>query len=181
MSAFVGGILGPSCCTCRSFHAHDAQTRITHSISMHGHQRACNTRYSINGLAKQCVSSTSILPAVNAHVQSLRQVALNPVITSLTSSLEKRLEASGGVDLLLFNPPYVPTVTSEAEDAQGDCGIAGAWAGGQDGMDVTEKVLKSLKVALVPCTYVTRRFFADPLLSCARTCFPRRGGSTSLQ
>ena len=55
----------------------------------------------------------------------------------------------GGVDLLLFNPPYVPTITSEADDAQDARGIAGAWAGGQYGMDVTQRVLDALKVRVI--------------------------------
>lgn len=67
-------------------------------------------------------------------------------MTSLISSLEMRLKNSGGIDLLLFNPPYVPTMVSEAKVAQGDRGIAGAWAGGLGGMDITDKVLSSLKV-----------------------------------
>eukprot|EP00667_Euglena_gracilis_P024253 EG_transcript_27804 len=43
-----------------------------------------------------------------------------------------RLEAS--VDVLLFNPPYVPT---GPEEMQGT-GIEAAWAGGVDGMEVVE-------------------------------------------
>ena len=60
--------------------------------------------------------------------------------------MDARLKAMGGVDLLLFNPPYVPTIASEADDAQDARGIAGAWAGGHDGMDITQRVLDSLKV-----------------------------------
>jgi len=45
------------------------------------------------------------------------------------------------VDLLLFNPPYVPTDATEADAAQYNRSIAGAWAGGCHGMDVTEQLL----------------------------------------
>ena len=43
---------------------------------------------------------------------------------------ERRLE--GNVDLLLFNPPYVPTPSIEV----GGTGIEAAWAGGEDGCEV---------------------------------------------
>lgn len=51
------------------------------------------------------------------------------------SAIEARL--AGGVDLLLFNPPYV--VTPDEEVTQG--GIAAAWAGGKDGRVVIDAVL----------------------------------------
>ena len=45
-------------------------------------------------------------------------------------AVERRLE--GNVDLLLFNPPYVPTPSIEV----GGTGIEAAWAGGEDGCEV---------------------------------------------
>lgn len=45
-------------------------------------------------------------------------------------AVERRLV--GNVDLLLFNPPYVPTPSSEV----GGTGIEAAWAGGEDGCEV---------------------------------------------
>lgn len=76
---------------------------------------------------------------------SLPQVNIDSVNTSLTASLSSRLHHS--VDLLLFNPPYVPTVTSEAEDAQHGHDIHGSWAGGHDGMEVTNQFLSSVGVS----------------------------------
>lgn len=52
------------------------------------------------------------------------------------------------MDILLFNPPYVPTDLDEADEAQHVGGIAGAWAGGQDGMTVTDILLDEVEVWL---------------------------------
>lgn len=51
------------------------------------------------------------------------------------------------IDLLVFNPPYVPTDEAEVLDAQDNAGIAGAWAGGAAGMRVTDIVLDQLDVS----------------------------------
>lgn len=52
-----------------------------------------------------------------------------------TSGLEKRL--GGKVDVMVVNPPYVPT----PEDEVGRNGIASAWAGGENGRTVIDKIL----------------------------------------
>ena len=53
--------------------------------------------------------------------------------------LHYRLKHS--IDIIIFNPPYVPTVTDEAREAQHNRDIQGSWAGGSDGMDVTNQFL----------------------------------------
>lgn len=58
------------------------------------------------------------------------------VRTSLVDGLRIR-----DVDLIVFNPPYVPTQQEEI-DLQGS--IAAAWAGGIDGMDVTSVLLPQI-------------------------------------
>lgn len=75
------------------------------------------------------------------------------MITSLTQSIYPRLRHS--IDILLFNPPYVPTDTSEADAAQLGADIAGAWAGGIDGMKVTDVLLEQVAVSshLCFCSY----------------------------
>jgi release factor glutamine methyltransferase len=73
------------------------------------------------------------------------QVLLHPVRTSLVQSLQERLRHN--VDVLIFNPPYVPTDDLEATSAQGSQGISGAWAGGTDGMDLTNVLLKQVDVS----------------------------------
>ena len=51
------------------------------------------------------------------------------------------------VDILIFNPPYVPTCDDEADDAQQGASIQGAWAGGKDGMQVTDILLDQVEVS----------------------------------
>jgi len=52
------------------------------------------------------------------------------------------------VDILVFNPPYVPTPDEEVDTAQYDAGIAGSWAGGTDGMQVTDALLRQVDVGI---------------------------------
>lgn len=47
----------------------------------------------------------------------------------------------------------MPTDEEEASDAQGGRGIEGAWAGGTDGMDVTDEALE-----IVDVSSLTRNF-----------------------
>ncbi|KAF6143027.1 hypothetical protein GIB67_041095, partial [Kingdonia uniflora] len=54
---------------------------------------------------------------------------------NIASAMEKRLE--GLVDVMVVNPPYVPT----PEDEVGCDGIASAWAGGENGRTVIDKIL----------------------------------------
>lgn len=59
--------------------------------------------------------------------------------------LSSRLRHS--VDILLFNPPYVPTISDEAHDAQSVADIQGSWAGGADGMEITDVFLNTVEVS----------------------------------
>ncbi|KAL3698423.1 hypothetical protein R1sor_012499 [Riccia sorocarpa] len=62
-------------------------------------------------------------------------VEADVVVTNLVTGLEKRL--AGSVDLLVFNPPYVPT----PEEEVGVEGITAAWAGGDRGRTVIDRML----------------------------------------
>ncbi|KAL6067087.1 HemK methyltransferase member 2 [Balamuthia mandrillaris] len=62
-------------------------------------------------------------------------VSIEGIRTDLFTGLEPRLH--GLVDVLLFNPPYVP---SEAEEV-GTRDVCAAWAGGKDGREVLDRVL----------------------------------------
>lgn len=81
------------------------------------------------------------------------KVTLCPIIANLAYPLLHRIRKQ--VDVLLFNPPYVPTSVDEADFAQHDRDIAGSWAGGDDGMQITNIVLDMLDDLLAP----TGRFY----------------------
>ncbi|KAJ3996049.1 S-adenosyl-L-methionine-dependent methyltransferase [Lentinula boryana] len=81
------------------------------------------------------------------------KVALNTIQTSLAHGLHLRLR--NAVDIICFNPPYVPTMSIEASEAQGLRGIEGSWAGGSDGMQVTNVFLGVVHELLSP----TGRFY----------------------
>ncbi|OJA07639.1 hypothetical protein AZE42_01108 [Rhizopogon vesiculosus] len=89
----------------------------------------------INQHATRCTLSTG----------KQNKITLDPVTCSLTRPLLSRLHHT--VDILLFNPPYVPTDTYEASSAQSNADIAGSWAGGTDGMEVTERLLQDVEVS----------------------------------
>lgn len=69
-------------------------------------------------------------------------VAAGVVRGNLLSAVRPR-----AVDVLLFNPPYVPT-DSVPEGYTPDTALELAWAGGKDGMEVTSRVLDSLDEVL---------------------------------
>jgi len=65
--------------------------------------------------------------------------SLEVINTTTLDHIAERLKHS--VDILLCNPPYVATEQSEA----GHADISAAWAGGEEGMDVTKQVIDSLE------------------------------------
>ncbi|KAL0950755.1 hypothetical protein HGRIS_007523 [Hohenbuehelia grisea] len=92
----------------------------------------------INQHACRCTKATG----------SQNKVTLEPIIASLASPLQHRL--ANQIDILVFNPPYVPTTSDEADAAQVTSGISGAWAGGKSGMELTNILLSSVPKLLSP-------------------------------
>ncbi|KAJ3567159.1 hypothetical protein NP233_g6550 [Leucocoprinus birnbaumii] len=82
----------------------------------------------------------------SSHTSTQNKVSLECINTSFASPLIPRLRHQ--IDIILFNPPYVPTEYEEAQYAQQDKNIAGAWAGGYDGMQVTNDFLKIVETLL---------------------------------
>ncbi|SCV70355.1 BQ2448_1749 [Microbotryum intermedium] len=66
--------------------------------------------------------------------------------TDLYSSLFDRLQRA--CDVLIFNPPYVPTSYDELEAARREGVLERAWAGGADGMQVTDRLLEIVETLL---------------------------------
>ncbi|GAA5936175.1 S-adenosylmethionine-dependent methyltransferase [Sporobolomyces koalae] len=90
----------------------------------------------LNPHATRCTSQTGVA----------NNKPLDPILTNLTASLLPRLTRQ--VDVLVFNPPYVETEDDELWDAQGQGTIEKAWAGGESGMKITNKVLEQVDLLL---------------------------------
>ncbi|KAI0318990.1 hypothetical protein OF83DRAFT_1055835 [Amylostereum chailletii] len=84
----------------------------------------------INAHASQCTYRTG----------QQNQIIIDPLTANLDGPLSRRLARS--IDVLIFNPPYVPTYNEEAAEAQVEMDIAGSWAGGQNGMQITDVFLQ---------------------------------------
>ncbi|XP_078178358.1 uncharacterized protein LOC144572596 isoform X2 [Carex rostrata] len=106
----------------------------------------CGSGYVITSLAlilSQYNSSTQFFATdINLHAaQTTLQTSANHgihcevVVTDIASCLQKRLRKS--IDVLLVNPPYVPT----PEDEVGAVGIVSSWAGGFNGRKVIDRIL----------------------------------------
>lgn len=66
-------------------------------------------------------------------------VYVEAVRSSLLTGLQQRIK--GKVDVLLFNPPYVPTEEEEESFAQRKADIEGAWAGGWTGTKLVDSMI----------------------------------------
>lgn len=98
------------------------------------------------------------------------QVVVDCIQTDLVTAVEEKLAHS--IDVLIFNPPYVPTESDEI----GGNGIEASWAGGIDGREVIDRLLPKLKVKALPTVKVScflTNFFASSqtLLSSQGVCY----------
>eukprot|EP01116_Phalansterium_solitarium_P024891 TRINITY_DN9256_c0_g1_i1.p1 TRINITY_DN9256_c0_g1~~TRINITY_DN9256_c0_g1_i1.p1 ORF type:complete len:229 (-),score=49.45 TRINITY_DN9256_c0_g1_i1:170-856(-) len=86
------------------------------------------------------------------------KASVDVVLTDLVGCLQARLK--GRVDVLLFNPPYVPSTDDEYRASLpaggAGAGIDAAWAGGQDGRMVLDRLLPMINELLSPggCFYL---------------------------
>lgn len=87
------------------------------------------------------LACTVTLETSRTNVTSSETI-LDTIRTSLTDGLRAQQ-----FDLIVFNPPYVPTESSEIDTAGS---ISAAWAGGADGMDVTNQLLSRVSGLLSP-------------------------------
>lgn len=82
----------------------------------------------------------------------ITQSEVDVIYASLAGPLSTRLR--NRVDLLIFNPPYVPTESTESQQGQEHGQISGSWAGGLDGMEVTNKLLRESEVRNSLCHHL---------------------------
>jgi release factor glutamine methyltransferase len=84
-----------------------------------------------------CLDINARATEITTQTGKANGAALSAVRCSMLQCVEQR--AVGQIDVLLFNPPYVPTTTEEEEQAQrldaayDDGQISAAWAGGSTG------------------------------------------------
>ncbi|XP_073121456.1 uncharacterized protein [Henckelia pumila] len=106
----------------------------------------CGSGYVITSLAlllgSDVPSAHYIATDINPHAVRVTQETIEAhgchvelVITDIASGLEKRLNRL--VDVLVVNPPYVPT----PEEEVGSSGITSSWAGGENGRIVIDRIL----------------------------------------
>nr|CCA20878.1 conserved hypothetical protein [Albugo laibachii Nc14] len=82
---------------------------------------------------------------VASQTAALNKIPFVDVIrTDLLKCIDHRLEQS--IDVLIFNPPYVPTPSHEVKSH----GIEAAWAGGVLGREVIDRILPRVKGLLSP-------------------------------
>lgn len=144
------------------------------------------------GPSRAAVLSTDINQyALEATLKTgiANKVHLSPIRSHLLKALQAKCR--GKIDLLLFNPPYVPTTPEEVEAAQRRQLIEGSWAGGGDGTRLLDELIPILydQLSSTGVVYIVAIQQNDPLalvkklqeerLSAA-ICFSRRAGGEHL-
>jgi release factor glutamine methyltransferase len=92
----------------------------------------------INPRALQVAKQTARISGISRDTERLHHSFFETVRCDLASALLPRL--TGSITVLLFNPPYVPTPDAEV----GSTGIEAAWAGGEHGRRVIDRVIESV-------------------------------------
>ncbi|RKP00186.1 hypothetical protein CXG81DRAFT_13520 [Caulochytrium protostelioides] len=109
----------------------------------------CNAVYwGVDMNPKACAATRAVAAANRVRHSDV-------VMGDLTAAMAARL--CGQVDVLVFNPPYVPTDDEELAAAapagaadSGPVGIAAAWAGGVAGRVVIDRLMPQVKALLSP-------------------------------
>ncbi|KAI3723151.1 hypothetical protein L2E82_34543 [Cichorium intybus] len=133
----------------------------------------CGSGYVITSLALILKSESNsphfFATDINPHATRVTRETLEAhgvhaeiVTTNIASGLEKRL--AGMVDVMVVNPPYVPT----PEEEVGGGGLSAAWAGGENGRSVIDKILPVADNLLSDKGWLYMLFLAanDPLQIC---------------
>jgi release factor glutamine methyltransferase len=91
-----------------------------------------------------CTDVNPMAAAASKDTLDRNGIAGDVVMTDLAQAI--RPQVDGKVDVLIFNPPYVPTPSAEV----GGNGISAAWAGGCKGREVLDRLLPSVHHLLSP-------------------------------
>ncbi|CAK9136976.1 unnamed protein product [Ilex paraguariensis] len=113
----------------------------------------CGSGYIITSLAlilgQEANGAYYMATDINPHAVKVTRETLDAhgvdaelITTDIASGLARRL--AGLVDVIVVNPPYVPT----PEEEVGRGGIASAWAGGENGRSVIDKILPIADILL---------------------------------
>lgn len=86
--------------------------------------------------------------AVAATAKTAEENGVGEVVRAVESDLVTAVanEVAGKINVLVFNPPYVVTPPEEV----GSHGIEASWAGGLDGREVTDRLLRTVPALLSP-------------------------------
>ncbi|PWN32864.1 S-adenosyl-L-methionine-dependent methyltransferase [Meira miltonrushii] len=94
----------------------------------------------INPIALDATSETAKRNDLGHSLSVIRMNALDGLMQ----------RCKGKIDVLLFNPPYVPTFEEEEQMAQMKASIEGSWAGGSLGRRLLDELLPQLPHLLSP-------------------------------
>lgn len=86
-----------------------------------------------------CTDINPAAAACTAETAAENGCALAPINTYLVDGLR----VDGQVDILVFNPPYVPTSDAEEAAEQERASLGGAWAGGPLGTRLIDALISS--------------------------------------
>ncbi|TIA88932.1 hypothetical protein E3P99_02302 [Wallemia hederae] len=123
------------------------QPRICYEI---GSGSGCVIAFVASILKSSCLY---VAADINEHASKCTQATATRngySVQAINANLMDCLRLERSVDLLLFNPPYVPTEEEEYSQSQLTKQLSSALSGGNLGMELTELVLSRLDTLLSP-------------------------------